>query len=187
MKLSLSILSLLFSFAASASINLENQKQSGEINFVAIGRPAMIKIKGVSHAPVTKVKINNNKMSVESNMVLNDLDTGIGLRDEHMKDEFLQVKKFPTAQLKISNITLPNGYEAKPTGVVDQPFEGKLFLHGKEKKVSGTFSLSESLELIAKFNIKLTDFGIEIPNYLGVVVADNVAIDTKINLVKKIN
>ena len=177
----------MFSIAASASVDLENAKQSGEINFVAIGRPAMIKIKGVAHAPVTKAKITNNKMSVESNLVLNDLDTGIGLRDEHMKEEFLQIKKFPTAILKITNIALPNGFEAKPSEIKDQAFEGKLLLHGKEQKISGTFSMSESLELIAKFDIKLTDFGIEIPNYLGVVMADTVAIDTKINLVKKIN
>jgi polyisoprenoid-binding protein YceI len=137
--------------------------------------------------PPSRRQINNNKMSVESNLVLNDLDTGIGLRDEHMKEEFLQVKKFPTALLKIDNIILPNGFEAKPSDIKDQAFEGKLFLHGKEQKVAGTFSLNEALELVAKFNIKLTDFGISIPNYLGVVVADTVAIDTKINLVKKIN
>jgi polyisoprenoid-binding protein YceI len=187
MKYLLYISTLLFSAATMASMNLENAKQSGEIIFLAVGKPAMIKIKGVAHAPVTTAKINNNKMSVESNLVLNDLDTGIGLRDEHMKEEFLQVKKFPTALLKIDNIILPNGFEAKPSDIKDQAFEGKLFLHGKEQKVAGTFSLNEALELVAKFNIKLTDFGISIPNYLGVVVADTVAIDTKINLVKKIN
>ena len=178
---------LLFSVTSIASINLESAKQSGEINFLAVGKPAMIKIKGVAHAPVTKAKITNNTMSVEANFALNDLDTGIGLRDEHMKDEYLQVKKFPNALLKISNIVLPNGFEAKPTTIKEQAFEGKLTLHGKEQKVIGTFSLNDSLELMAKFNIKLTDFGIEIPNYLGVIVADTVAIDTKMNLVKKIN
>jgi len=170
-----------------ASINLESSKQTGEINFLAIGKPAMIKIKGVAHAPVTTAKINNNQMFVESILVLNDLDTGIGLRDEHMKNEFLQIKKFPNAILKISNIVLPKGFESHATEIKNQSFEGKLTLHGKEKKVEGTFSLNKSLELVAKFNFKLTDFGIEIPNYLGVIVADTVAVDTKINLLKKIN
>lgn len=186
MKYFLYISTLLCSFATMAAVDLENAKQTGEVNFLAVGKPAMIKIKGVAHAPVTKAKINNNKMSVESILVLNDLDTGIGLRDEHMKEEYLEVKKFPTAHLKIESITLPNGFEAKPTSVKDQPFEGKLTLHGKEQKVSGTFSLNEALELVAKFDIKLTDYGISIPDYLGIVVADTVAIDTKINLVKKI-
>jgi polyisoprenoid-binding protein YceI len=178
---------MLFSFTTIASINLESTKQPGEIIFLAVGKPAMIKIKGIAHAPITKVKITNNKMSVESNLALDDLDTGIGLRDEHMKEEYLEVKKFPTALLKIEKIILPLGFEAKPSGIKDKSFEGKLTLHGKERKIEGTFSLNESLELIAKFNIKLTDFGIEIPNYLGIVVADTVAIDTKINLIKKNN
>ncbi|MDD4973287.1 MAG: YceI family protein [Bacteriovorax sp.] len=187
MKYFLSLSTMLFSLTIFAAIDLENAKQSGEINFLAVGRPAMIKIKGSAPAPVTKAQIDNNKMSVESSLVLNDLDTGIGLRDEHMKEKFLQVKEFPTAFLKIENITLPNGFEAKPLSIKDQPFEGKLTLHGREQKIAGTFSLSESLELIAKFSIKLTDFGIEIPSYLGVNVADTVVIDTKFTLSKKNN
>ena len=185
MKYLLSLSTLLFSFATFASMDLENSKQPGEINFLAVGKPAMIKIKGVSHAPVTKAKIVNNKMSVESNLVLKDLDTGIGMRDEHMKDEYLEVKKFPTAILKIENIILPNGFEVKPTAIQNQNFEGNLTLHGKTHKIAGTFSLSGSLELDAKFDIKITDYGIELPNYLGVVVADTVGIDTKIFLIKK--
>lgn len=183
----LCISTLLFSIAATASIELENAKESGEINFLAIGKPAMIKIKGVAHAPKTQAKIENNKMSVVSTLILSDFDTGLGLRDEHMKKEFLEVKKFPTALLKIENINMPNGYEKKPFDIKDQEFKGKLSLHGKEQNIEGVFSLNESLELTAKFNIKLTDYGIEIPNYLGVVVADSVVIDTRINLTKKVN
>jgi hypothetical protein len=185
MKYLLTLSTLFLSISTQASINLENIKQSGEINFLAVGKPAMIKIKGAALAPDTKAIIENNKMNVESNLVLNNLDTGIGLRDEHMKDEFLEIKKFPTAQLKISNIDLPPNFETKPTAISGKAFTGTLKLHGKEQKISGTFSLSDSLQLVAKFDIKLTDFGIEIPNYLGIVVADTVAIDTKINLARK--
>jgi hypothetical protein len=53
MKYLLYISTLLFSAATMASMNLENAKQSGEIIFLAVGKPAMIKIKGVAHAPVT--------------------------------------------------------------------------------------------------------------------------------------
>ena len=187
MKYFLCLSTLFLSIAANASMDLENTKQPGEINFLAVGKPAMIKIKGVTHAPITIAKIKDNKMSVVSNLALNDLDTGIGLRDEHMKAEYLEVKKYPTAVLKIENINLPNGFEAKPSTIKDQSFVGNLTLHGKQQKVEGTFSLNEALELIAKFNIKLTDFGIIIPSYLGITVADSVAIDTKINLTKKIN
>ena len=184
MKYFLALSTLFFSLSSFAAIDLENAK-SGEVNFLAVGKPAMIKIKGHAPAPVTKAKIENNKMSVESNLVLNDLDTGIGLRDDHMKENYLQIKQFPTAVLKIENITLPEGFETKPVKIKEQAFEGKLSLHGKEQKVAGTFSLSDTLELEAHFTLKLSDYGIEIPEYLGVKVADVVTVDTKFAFNKK--
>ena len=99
MKYLLCLSIFLFSMIAIAAIDLENVKQSGEINFLAVGKPSMIKIKGKAPAPFTKAIIENNKLSLESNLVLTELDTGIGLRDEHMKDKYLQVKEFPTAHL----------------------------------------------------------------------------------------
>jgi polyisoprenoid-binding protein YceI len=54
-----------------------------------------------------------------------------------------------------------------------------LKLHGVEKPVSGTFDLSgsgASPKLAAKFAIKLSDFGIGIPSFAGVTMADEVAV-----------
>ncbi|MGZ3787341.1 MAG: YceI family protein [Bacteriovorax sp.] len=185
MKYFLILSTLLLSLSSVAAINLENAKDAGETNFLAVGRPAMIKIKGKAPAPVTKVKIENNKMSILANLNLNNFDTGIGLRDEHMKEKYLQTKEYPAAVLKIEKLNLPKGFEEKPMAIQDQTFEGVLNLHGKDQNVTGTFSLSDNLELIAHFSIKLTDFGIEIPDYLGINVADTVTIDTKFSLAKK--
>jgi polyisoprenoid-binding protein YceI len=124
-------------------------------------------------------------MMVESTFALVNLTTGIEMRDEHMKNKYLQVKEFPQAVLKIESINLPEGFEEKATNIKEQNFSGKLSMHGVEREVSGTFSLSESLELSARFILKLTDFGIEIPNYLGVVVADTVTVETTFSLIKK--
>ena len=185
MKYILLLSTFFCSLNSSAAVDFENAKSGGETCFLAVGKPAMIKIKGRSPAPKTIVKIENNKMSVESTVVLNDLDTGIGMRDEHMKDNYLQTKQFPNALLKIENITVAEGFETKPSKIKEQAFEGKLTLHGKEQKVTGTFSLSESLELVANFSFKLSDYGIEIPEYLGITVADQVKVDTEFKLVKK--
>ena len=185
MKYILLFSTVLFSLNTHAAIDFENAKSGGETCFLAVGKPAMIKIKGHSPAPKTIVKVENNKMSVESIVALNDLETGIGMRDEHMKDNYLQTKQFPNAVLKIENIPVADGFEAKPFKIKEQSFEGKLTLHGKEQKVSGTFSLSDSLELVANFSFKLSDYGIEIPEYLGITVADQVKVDTEFKLVKK--
>jgi polyisoprenoid-binding protein YceI len=107
------------------------------------------------------------------------------MRDEHMKEKYLQTKEYPNAILKIEKIVLPAGFETKPVTIKDQKFDGVLNLHGKDQKVSGTYSLSDKLELTAQFNIKLSDYGIEIPEYLGIKVADNVVVDTSFPLTKK--
>jgi len=160
-------------------------KESGEVNFIAVGKPAMIKIKGHAPAPIIKAKIENNKMYVEANLELNNLETGISLRDEHMKEKYLEIKEYPSAFLKIESLDLPAGFEAKPVAMKNQNFEGILKLHGKEQKITGTYSLSENMEIAANFSIKLTDYGIEIPSYLGINVAETVSVDTKFSLIKK--
>lgn len=175
---------IVISSIAQAATNFENEKNSGQINFLAVGRPAMIKIKGNASAPFTKAILDKDILSVESQLSLETLNTGIDLRDEHMKEKYLQVKEFPKAVLKINSINLPAGFELKPTSIKDQNFVGTLMLHGKEQVINGIFSLNDNFQLSASFTIKLSDFGIDIPSYLGINVADNVSIDTQLKLIK---
>lgn len=154
--------------------------QKGSLNFEAIGKPAMIKIKGESDAPKTKVTFEADKVSLEAILQLDNLKTGIDLRDEHMKEKYLEVVKFPQAKLVIKALPIPLSWKQKPESISEKPFEGMLTLHGIEKAISGTFTLEKEGESEAKFKIKLSDFGIEIPEYLGVKVADLVDIKTTI-------
>ena len=184
MKFFLSV-TIFLSFSSFASINFENTKLIGETNFLAVGKPAMIKIKGHAPAAETKGRIEADKIFVVSILNLNLLDTGIELRDEHMKEKYLETRLYPEAVLTIEGAKLPAGFEAKPLAFSDYEFSGKLKLHGKEQKIIGTFSMNESLLLVAHFSIKLSEFNINIPSYLGINVTDTVAIDTKVFINKK--
>jgi hypothetical protein len=57
-------------------------------------------------------------------------------------------------------------------------------LHGKEQGVKGTY-LAKDGKIDAKFQIKLTDFGIEIPSYLGITVAETVDVQVALPLRKE--
>lgn len=182
MKMILSLLTFtILTTAHSAQVDFKSTK-SGKLNFEAVGRPAMIKIKGESAAPQTVLTFNDGKVYLESHLDLEQLDTGIDLRDEHMKEKYLETKKYPKAKLVITSLKLPADWEKNPTIVAEQEFEGTLNLHGKTSPVKGTFTLSDKKEANAEFRIKLTDFDIEIPEYLGVKVADLVTIKTQIQL-----
>ncbi len=182
MKTILSLLTFtMLTSAYAAQVDFKSTS-SGKLNFEAVGKPAMIKIKGESAAPKTVLTLNNGKASLESLLDLEQLDTGIDLRDEHMKEKYLETKKYPQAKLVISSLNLPADWEKNPTAVAEQEFAGTLDLHGKTSPVKGTFTLSDKKEANAEFKIKLTDFNIEIPEYLGVKVADLVTIKTQIQL-----
>lgn len=180
MKLILVLAAVFFTGTALAAKIEIKSNSAGKLTFEAVGRPAMIKIKGESAAPLALLSLENEKASLEANLDLEILKTGIDLRDEHMKEKYLEVKKFPKAKLTISSLPIPAGWEKAPTNISGQKFNGTLSLHGKEIPVEGTFSLNDKKLADAEFKIKLTDFAIEIPSYLGITVADLVTIKTQI-------
>ena len=104
---------------------------------------------------------------------LQTLETGIGLRDRHMRDNYLEVKKgpeFATATLEQIRIEKVGG---KTT------FKGTLVLHGQRKDVSGTAQMQDQdgrIRVNAQFPISVSDFSIPKPSYLGVGVTNELQV-----------
>jgi polyisoprenoid-binding protein YceI len=118
---------------------------------------------------------------------LRTLETGIGLRDAHMLKQYLEVERgeaFAAAILKrirLSSIDL-----AKPAG--KGAFLGVLALHGQEREVAGTTQLRRSdqkLYVRATFPMKLSDFGIPTPTYLGMGVQNEVTVTVSFQTIAK--
>ena len=110
---------------------------------------------------------------------LRTLDTGINLRNEHLRDTYLEVTKgsgFDTATL--SEIDLTGFNPDAPAGKAS--FTGALTLHGVTKPVTGAVDVRQSgagLRVKAAFPINLTDYSIREPRYLGVGVKDTVTVE----------
>jgi len=115
--------------------------------------------------------------SVEITADLSAIDTGVDLRDGHIRDEFVETKKFPRATFKSVEVTAP----ATPI-VANQPFEvtvsGDFTMHGVTKRISTPVRIvlipesaitrsargpGDWLHATAAFPINLSDFGIKIP------------------------
>lgn len=93
--------------------------------------------------------------------------TGRDLRDEHMRDKYLQTAKFPTAKLVIP---------ATAPGV----WTGELTLKDETSPVSGTAAVRDDGTFTAEFVVSLARFPhVGSPAWLGVEIAKDVTVKVK--------
>lgn len=150
------------------------------VAFHATG-PAGLKIDGKT----AELEVSDSDGKVKISVPLANLDTGISLRNRHMREKYLEVGKYPRAELVVerSALKLPaDGTEATGTAT------GQMTIHGQTKPVpfkysarlsGGTYAVNGS----AHINIK--EFGIEVPSYLGVTVKPDVDIDVRFDAVDR--
>lgn len=131
-------------------------------------------VQGIVAADPAKPSALAGELAVD----LATLDTGISLRNNHLRDNYLEVQKgdgFERAVL--SDIVL----EAEDAGRFEgrTRFDGVLLLHGTKKPVTGEAEVERNgsgVTVKASFPVKLAEFGIPEPRYLGVGVRDEVQV-----------
>ena len=101
------------------------------------------------------------------------LETGISLRDRHLRNNYLEFQKGADfAVAKFENIKIQK-LSGKTT------FSGTLTLHGQQRDIAGTAELQQdgkSYKVDASFPLKISAFQIPEPTYLGVGVSDDISI-----------
>ncbi len=107
---------------------------------------------------------------------LKTLDTGIGLRNEHLQGTYLEVGKGPGFDHAVlAEIRLGSG---DPHGIQGKtPFSGVFAVHGMKQAISGQATIrreGSSVRVEAAFPVAVSRFGIAKPQYLGVGVRDEV-------------
>jgi len=159
------------------------RSESGEVEFLAVGKPSMLKIHGKAENPEAHLSVNGGDLNGSVSMEMEKFSTGIGLRDKHMKEKYLETAAHPKARLTLKNAKVGSGFAESLTNPAEA-FEGILSFHGQDRPVKGSFSV-EAGKMSAKFPLPLTDFGVEIPTYLGVTVAETVDVSVNLALVKE--
>ena len=147
---------------------------SGTAGFTATGKPGFLHINGEGASVHGTWAIAKDQLTAaEVKIALKELSTGIDLRDSHMKEKYLEVEKYPEAVFRAKDVAL--GIKAPS----DLELKGDLTLHGVTKPVTVALSLKDkgkSVEGEGDFEILLSDFGIDIPKYMGVTVAETVKV-----------
>ena len=121
-----------------------------------------------------QLRIEDDGTNLKITVPLAGLQTGIGLRDKHMREKYLQVDKYPDAVLEVpwSGVKLPGDGQ---TGEGTAP--GKMTIHGKSKDVTAKYRIVRTgnrYQVTGNVPLNLKDYDIEIPSYLGVTVQPDI-------------
>jgi polyisoprenoid-binding protein YceI len=114
-----------------------------------------------------------NKSTLYFEVNLDALDTGIGLRNRHMKENYLETFRYPYAQFNGKIISEEKESENKSKVVV----EGEMFIHGVAKKImiNGIVEKNKpSYRIKSEFMIKLSDYKIEIPSLMFMRISEDI-------------
>ena len=111
------------------------------------------------------------------------LETGIALRDGHLREKYLEVGKGAGYDKAVLTDVRLEGVDSS-TFHGRARFTGTLTVHGTPRPVAGEAQIERqgpSVRVEASFPVKLTDYAIASPRYLGVGVKDDVQV--KVSLI----
>ncbi len=141
------------------------------VSFTTAG-PGGLKINGTT----TALTVVDDAQAVVVTVALGNLTTGIGLRDKHMREKYLQTPTYPNASLRVArgDLKFPAA-GAQAEG--DAP--GTMTIHGQNHSVTVHYTIKRdgaAYGVSGAVRVNMKDYGIEVPTYLGVTVKPDVDI-----------
>ena len=154
-----------------------------KVTFETIGKPVLVQIQGSSTEPCTGTyTVAGDKLTqAEFKMKLTGLETGIALRNKHLRENYLHVDKFPEAVVVVKDIQ-DLGTQIKGGASDASAFVPEMTLHGATKPIKGAKYKITGKKVKADFRLELLDFGIERPMFMGIRVVDAVIITVEFDI-----
>ena len=154
-----------------------------KVTFETVGKPVLVQIQGSSSEPCTgSYTVAGDKLTQsEFKMKLTGLETGIPLRNKHLRENYLHTEKFPDAVVVIKDIQ-NLGTQLKGSSGDTSAFVPEMTIHGTTKPIQGATYKISGKKVKASFRLELTDFGIDRPMFMGIKVVDAVIITVEFDL-----
>lgn len=141
-------------------------RPGGKVSWTAIGKPGWIKIINEKGKLTGSGTDEGGVMSGEFKVDVASFDTALPLRDEHMRDKYLEIKKYPYSTFKLRPFRYIPGKEAS--------FDGDLTIKADTAPVTGKATVSAG-KVIATFVVDMTKYpSIGMPVYMGIKMANEV-------------
>jgi polyisoprenoid-binding protein YceI len=156
--------------AATAARATLARQGNANVSFTAVG-PAGFTIVGTT----SDLNVAEEAQQVVVIVPLANLHTGISLRDTHMKEKYLQVATYPTAELTVDR----NALKFPGDAATDATATGTMTVHGQSKPIAFHYHAAHEgarIHVTGDANLDMRNFGITVPSYLGVTVKPQVAL-----------
>jgi polyisoprenoid-binding protein YceI len=173
--------------AQASTLNLKAETPAPQVEFQAVGRPSALKIRGRGDKLTASLSLEQSKLKGAVEFELGSLDTGMGLRDRHMKEKYLAIEEFPKSRFEVTTLELPATLTGTGDGEAELKVPGTLTLHGVTQPVEAQTKITKigsQLSVSAQFAIKLPVYGIDIPKFAGITVAEDVTLKVDFALVQ---
>ncbi len=168
-----SVLVSLVSAAADAKLSRQGD---ANVSMTAVG-PAGFKIV----ATTSDLNVADDGQKVSVIVALTKLNSGISLRDSHMRDKYLEVGTYPNAQLTVDRGAL----KFPEQGTSDATATGLMTIHGKTKSVSFHYHATKTgsaMHVSGDTQVNMKDYGIDVPSYFGITVKPDVSLSVTFNV-----
>lgn len=110
-----------------------------------------------------------DSVTIRIEVDLADLDTGIGIRNKHMRNNHLETDEYPKAIFRGGRILEPSS-RALGSEPVTLQLAGTFELHGVTRDVTVDAEITQnedgSIHVVSRFEVKLSDYEISRPKFL---------------------
>lgn len=163
---------LSFALAAGTTLAITAAAHAGlarsgdaQVQFTASG-PAGMSIVGTT----SDLQVAETDKEIVVTVPLKNLDTKIELRNKHMREKYLEVDKYPNAELRVAKDSIQKtATSAQATG--------QLTIHGQTKPTKFTYTTKPGgggTAVTGAVHVNMKDFGIAQPGYAGITVKPDV-------------
>lgn len=148
------------------------------VAFDAEGSPGFLTFEGVTN----QITLTEQDDKLVFTVPMDTVDTGISLRDDHMRRNYVHTDKFPNAVLALpkADITWPE------SGSSEGSVKGSFEVHGVSLEVTVTYDIKrtkDGYKVKASFPFNTEKHGIEIPVYLGVTIQPDMTANVNLVLI----
>lgn len=176
-------LEAIFSFAIYPQRLVIDKSKINNVKFFA--EATLGDFEGSSGSVEGYIELNEMKIMpgcrIDFRVYLDSIDTGIGLRNTHMREDYLETEKFPQAVYAGKIASIDSLSKSEYLARTDGEFE----IHGikRRKKIEvKIYNYGQLYKSVSDFSIRISDFKISQPSFLFNTVDDNVKIHLSVYL-----